>query len=170
MKPVFLFDIDHTLYNTELLKQSLPPDYRTTWQSLNLPYAACVYPEVPERLRMLSKSFSLGVFSISDVDGFQDAKLEQGGIKEYFDTELVFIQPEIASLIESIAETAPNVRYIIDDRLDKLAAVRDVYPHIALIHIKRGKYTDQEYEFTPDHEVETLDEMMKIVSHVGNFP
>jgi hypothetical protein len=148
MKNIILFDIDHTLLDTEKLRPYFPQDY-SKWADASLPFKSCIYPEVVPVLDMLATRFTLGIFSISTVDKLQSAKLEEGGIMEYFDTKLVFINNSLDGLINDIAQVSTDVRYIIDDRLDKLRKAHERYPSIRTVHIKRGKYAKLKSGYIP---------------------
>ena len=69
-KPIVLFDIDYTLFDTDHFKKSALTKHK-------------IYEEVRDVLEKLSKIAMLGIFSEGNLE-FQRKKLNQTGIEGYF--------------------------------------------------------------------------------------
>lgn len=157
MKNILLFDIDHTLFDTEQLRPHLPTPL-TNWNAVSLPFAACIYPDALYVIPLLAQRFRLGVFSVA-YDGmvdFQNAKITHGPLAPYFSERLMYIHADMVSLVRSIGPIAESIAYVIDDRADKLMLAKERYPQLKTVRIRRGKYENQEWDYTPDFELPSL--------------
>ncbi len=153
--PVILFDIDYTLFDTKLFKESNLTEYR-------------IYDEVESTLTMLKKQAKLGIFSEGRQD-FQKAKLQNTGIFSLFDSNLIFIVPDKFEALREIVSTFENKKniFLVDDKLSILAEVKAVLPEMTTIWVKRGFYAEHARPiagFTPDLSIETIQDLPQIFS------
>jgi FMN phosphatase YigB (HAD superfamily) len=153
-KKIVLFDIDNTLFNTLEFKKS-----NLTKFSL--------YEEVIDVLTKLSKEVDLGIFS-EGVIAFQKKKLQETNIENYFLREHIHIVPQKIAAIEMLVEKYKNGNqlYLIDDKLEALFAIKQHFPSIVTIWIKRGEYAPYQEplkDFTPDEEIEELQDVIPLI-------
>lgn len=151
---VILFDIDYTLFNTDIFKKTKLKKY-------------LLYEEVKEVLSDLSKIARLGIFSEGDL-GFQKMKLEGTRVADYFQNELVHIMANKDEEMEHIIARYVNTRlFLVDDKIGILYKIKNCFPSIITIWVKRGKYAKSQKPidgFRPDAIVKTLREVIPIVS------
>src|SRR5689334_6822524 len=104
-KTIVLFDIDNTLFNTLLFKQ-------TNLQMFSL------YEEVYDVLTALSEVADLGIFSEGEI-AFQENKLKQTNIEKYFLKEHTHIVPKKIEAVEELVKKYKphNTLFLIDDKL-----------------------------------------------------
>src|SRR3989344_7893215 len=152
-KPIVLFDIDYTLFDTAYFKKSYLTKHK-------------VYEEVIDVLEKLSKIAILGIFSEGDLE-FQRKKLNQTGIVDYFEKDSVHIVLNKLSEFEKILRKYEDrVTFFVDDKLSILFDAKKIFPKVVAIWVKRGVYAENQKEipgFKPDAEVESLSEVVKIV-------
>ena len=154
-KKIVLFDIDYTVFNTDILKQS---DLKTFK----------VYDEVHEVLNKLKEIADLGIFSQGDV-AFQHKKLVETNIVDYFHRDHIHIVPEkfseIADLIKAYHDHGRL--YLVDDRLPILQAAKQENPAVRTIWVKRGFFAENQDpipNFEPDATVLTLKEIVSLIA------
>lgn len=152
MKKIVLFDLDHTLFNTPLFKES----QLTNFQS---------YEEAFEVLTHLKDVAVLGVYSEGDL-ALQTKKLTETKLSEHFLKEHLYIFNKKLEHIEEIfTKNDDKVFFLIDDRPLVLAKVKDYNSDVHTIWIKRGIYQDEKVEgFTPDHTVTNLRDILEYVT------
>ncbi|MBI5122958.1 hypothetical protein HZA75_03820 [Candidatus Roizmanbacteria bacterium] len=153
-KKIVLFDIDNTLFNTLLFKQT---DFKIF----------SVYEEVYAVLEELVKVADLGIFSEGEI-AFQKNKLRQTNIEKYFLEEHVHIVPQKIQLLKSLIKKYKdhNEVFLIDDKLPILPPIKKDFPSIFTIWIKRGEYAEVQppiENFSPDAEVDTLKEIIPLI-------
>jgi len=152
-KPIVLFDIDYTLFDTEHFKKSLLTKHR-------------IYEEVKDVLEKLSKIALLGIFSEGDLE-FQRKKLNKTAINDYFEKDHTHIVLSKLSELRRILKKYENrVIFFIDDKLSILHDAKKMLPRVVTVWVKRGIYAENQKEipgFKPDAEVKTLKEIVKIV-------
>jgi|SRR3989344_6780768 len=153
-KPIVLFDIDYTLFDTAYFKKSYLTKHK-------------IYEEVKDVLEKLSKIAILGIFSEGALE-FQRKKLNQTGIENYFEKDHTHIVLNKLSEFEKILKKYEDrVTFFIDDKLSILLDAKKIFPKLIAIWVKRGFYAENQKEipgFKPDAEVEDLKEIIKIIT------
>lgn len=154
VKKIVLFDIDNTLFNTLRFKET------------NLQVFS-VYEDVHETLTELAKIADLGIFS-EGMLAFQEQKLYETNIENYFTKDHVHIVPQKIHAIEALVEKYKdqNKVFLIDDKLPILPVVKKHFPSIVAIWIKRGEYAPNQPPikgFTPDAEIYSLKEAIPLI-------
>ncbi|MEK7571672.1 MAG: hypothetical protein AAB553_05355 [Patescibacteria group bacterium] len=152
--PIILFDIDYTLFDTDIFKSSNLTNYR-------------LYNEVPSMLQQLEKIATLGIFSQGEID-FQRKKLHETAIEKYFVPEYVHITLDKETMIHSVlADYHKNKRvFLIDDKPVVLEQVKKALPEVTVIWIERGIYaTSQHFSsgFSPDYIVQNLSDIIPFI-------
>ena len=152
-KKIVLFDIDYTLFDTALFKESRFLKHK-------------VYEEVINVLDSLKKVAILGIFSEGDLD-FQIEKLIKTDIKKYFDEiHTHIVSDKLGEIKKIIAKYANNKLFLVDDKLSILNNLKNFMPSVFTIWVKRGPFAQNQKEilgFKPDAEVENLSEVVGIV-------
>lgn len=153
-KPVILFDIDYTLFDTALFKKT------------NLTQFS-IYNEVAGALSALSGKFILGIFSQGE-ENLQKSKLKATKIDHFFQKENTHIESNKEESIKTIIEKYKNTPLIIiDDKLFILYQMKQINPVIFTIWIKRGVYAENQIpitNFMPDADVLNLKEVIPIIN------
>ena len=151
---VILFDIDYTLFNTDIFNETKLQKYS-------------LYEEVKEALNNLSKIARLGIFSEGEIR-LQKTKLESTNIADYFQNDLVHIMTrkddEMEDIITRYTDTA---LFLVDDKIDILYKTKKLFPSVFTVWIKRGKYAKSQKPidgFEPDAIIKTLQEVIPVVS------
>lgn len=154
MQKIILFDIDHTLFDTPLFKESA----LTTFQS---------YEESLEVLETLKKEAILGIYSEGDID-LQTKKLLQTKLSPYFIKEYTHIfTKKLENLPIVFTQKEDTVIFLVDDRRVILSSVKTFNPEVHTIWIKRGIYQDEEVEgFTPDKTVTNLRDILPYIQEI----
>ncbi len=152
-KPIVLFDIDYTLFDTAFFKQSGLSMHK-------------IYAEVMQTLDGLNNFATLGIFSKGETQ-FQKTKLEKTGMAKFFKEENVHIfDNKDANLIKIIDKYKGLKIFIIDDKLEILYSAKMYMDQLFTIWVKRGWYAENQKaipDFIPDAEVENLSEVVRIV-------
>ncbi len=152
-KPIILFDIDYTLFDTALFK-------KTNFSQYSL------YEEVPGVLADLSKKLILGIFSQGE-EALQNKKLKATKIDHFFQKEHIYIESEKEEKVKIIGEKYKNIHlYMADDKLPLLSLMKKEYPHIFTIWIKRGVYAENQKPlpgFTPDAIMKNLSGIIPLI-------
>lgn len=151
-KPVMLFDLDYTLFNVDVFKQSGLTNF-------------AIYDEVEETLENLKDNYVLGVFSEGEVE-LQKSKLKNTGIKKYFKDENVHIvENKPASVANVLNKYNVNNIFYVEDKLNVLFDAKKLTPSLFAIWMKRGRYAQNQKDipgFKPDAEIENLKEVVRI--------
>jgi FMN phosphatase YigB (HAD superfamily) len=152
--PIILFDIDYSLFDTGLFKE-------TNLEKFSL------YPEVVDVLSELSKEAILGIFSEGEEE-FQKTKLKTTKIDHFFHKDHMYIEKEKEKIIEKIKTKYKDASIIIvDDKLPMLSLTKKQNPHAFTIWIKRGEYAKNQKQlpdFTPDAEIDNLSEIIPLIN------
>lgn len=156
-KKMILFDIDYTLFDTDIFKQSELTDYRA-------------YDEVVQMLEELQGIATVGIFSEGEQE-FQKAKLLKTRIHDRFPQEHLHI---VAKKEESLREILKKYKkyqlFMVDDKLSLLQAAKKVSPSVVTIWIKRGPYAINQANanaFLPDATITSLDEVVGVVANTN---
>lgn len=154
-KPVVLFDIDYTLFDTRKFKDSLLQDYN-------------IYNEVMEVLTELAGLASLGIFSKGETE-FQKTKLKKTGIQRLFREENTHIfDDKDINLIKIIDKYRDFKIILVDDKLEILHSAKKHKPQVFTVWVKRGPYAKMQKPilgFKPDAEIIDLKEVVGIISN-----
>jgi UDP-N-acetylglucosamine diphosphorylase / glucose-1-phosphate thymidylyltransferase / UDP-N-acetylgalactosamine diphosphorylase / glucosamine-1-phosphate N-acetyltransferase / galactosamine-1-phosphate N-acetyltransferase len=150
---VVLFDIDYTLFNTKVFKESALEDYQ-------------LYEEALDVLTQLKNNVILGIFSEGELD-FQFTKLQRTDINAHFlDENIHIVKSKDEKLREVLAHYRDNHIIIVDDKLTVLHQAKTLVPNITTIWVKRGMYAENQKQipgFKADVEVDSLQEIPKII-------
>src|SRR3989344_1268237 len=150
---VVLFDIDYTLFNTDVFKETQLKEHS-------------VYDEVHGVLKNLSRVAELGIFSEGETD-FQKTKLNNTDIKKYFKEKHVHIALNKKDQIRNILNKYSDKQLVlVDDKLTILYELKRVLPSIFTIWVKRGMYARNQKKisgFNPDATVNNLKEIVSII-------
>lgn len=152
-KPIVLFDIDHTLFDTEKFKASSFKTY-------------CLYEEVLEILKKLSKIADLGIFSQGEI-GFQEAKLRNTKIEDFFKRKhLNILENKELEFSDVLNKYKDYKIFLVDDHLGVLRLAKKIMPSIIAIWIKRGPHAEKQKKidgFDPDNTILNLKELVCII-------
>ncbi|MDP2586100.1 MAG: hypothetical protein Q8P29_04445 [Candidatus Levybacteria bacterium] len=152
-RPIALFDIDYTLFDTAFFKQSGLSKHKA-------------YGEVEQVLKNLSDFVTLGIFSKGETQ-FQKTKLEKTGMTKFFKEEHVHIfDDKDINLIQVLNKYKNSKIFLIDDKLTILYSAKMYLKEIFTVWVKRGVYAENQKaipNFVPDAEVENLSEVVRIV-------
>jgi hypothetical protein len=152
-KPFVLFDIDYTLFNTDLLKASNLQEF-------------VLYDEVEKVLEKLAPYATLGIFSEGDVL-FQKKKLTVTAIDTYFEKGHMHIDVAKDTMIHIFKQYQDHAIFLIDDKLPILYTVKQHYPFVSALWIKRGKYALAQKpmkNFVPDAIIENLQDVIPVIT------
>src|SRR3989344_9501397 len=123
-KPIVLFDIDYTLFDTEHFKKSLLTKHR-------------IYEEVKDVLEKLSKIALLGIFSEGDLE-FQRKKLDQTEIVDYFEKDNTHIVlNKLTEIRKVLQKYTDRETFFVDDKLNVLFDAKKIFPKVVTIWVKR---------------------------------
>jgi FMN phosphatase YigB (HAD superfamily) len=152
-KPVVLLDIDDTLFNTALFKQSGLSEFK-------------VYGEVMQALEELCNTVILGIFS-KGAEQFQKDKLEKTEMIKFFKEENVHVfEDKNINLTQVLNKYSGSRIFLVDDILEVLQNAKKNSETIFTIWMKRGRYAENQKPipgFIPDGEVANLAEVVRIV-------
>ncbi|OGH39313.1 MAG: hypothetical protein A3B44_02420 [Candidatus Levybacteria bacterium RIFCSPLOWO2_01_FULL_38_21] len=150
---VVLFDIDYTLFNTDVFKETQLKKHS-------------VYDEVYDVLKKLSKIARLAIFSEGETN-FQKTKLHRTDIMKYFNEHDIHIsKSKIDKLTPVIRKYSYGKLFLVDDKLSILFDAKRMLPKVFTIWMKRGMYAENQKEikgFKPDFEVKSLKEIVSII-------
>jgi len=134
-KKVVLIDIDYTLFNTAVFKESDLEKYE-------------VYEEAIDMLVALGEKVVLGIFSEGELD-FQMTKLQRTDIYKHFLEENIHIVASKDEKLGEILHIYKNSQIIIvDDKLTVLHAAKLLLPSIKTIWVKRGIYAENQKDIS----------------------
>lgn len=153
-KPIVLFDIDYTLFDTAFFKESDLLEHK-------------IYEEVIWVLDNLSKVALLGIFSEGNID-FQIRKLKETNIEKYFAQDNTHIVLNKLDELKGIFERYKDRKFFfVDDKLAILADAKKAFPDVFTIWVKRGPFAKMQKNilgFKPNAEVENLKEVVSIIN------
>ena len=153
MKKVVFFDIDRTLFDTEVFKESGLQTH-------------VIYEEVLDVLEELSREALLGIFSQGQLD-LQTTKLVKTGIHGHFLKKYMHIVADKTEAMPAVFEQYRGKRvFFVDDKLTALYEAKKLYSWLFTIWVKRGKYAEATKPiegFEPDVTVYDLRNIVKIV-------
>lgn len=154
-KKIVLFDIDYTIFNTEIFKKSNFATYS-------------LYKEVLDTFSQLKEIADFGIFSEGDI-AFQQRKLRETNIENYFNIDHVHIFEEknnkLIKLLEKYSDKG-NL-YFVDDKLSVLHLAKQLEPSVFTIWVKRGYYAMKQKPiegFVPDGTVSELHEIVPLIA------
>lgn len=152
-KPIVFFDIDYTLYDTDVFKDSNLTVYQ-------------LYEEVKKVLQTLRQHVTIGIFSEGE-DLLQKTKLQETQIHELFDKDHIYIVRNKENDMKKIFEKYKNdTVFLIDDKLSILHKMHSFFPQMKTIWVKRGKYAlaaEPIVDFAPTAVVDDLRNVVSIV-------
>ncbi|MDO8583046.1 MAG: hypothetical protein Q7R51_00765 [bacterium] len=152
-KPVVLFDIDYTLFDTAFFKESGLSEHK-------------IYDEVLQVLENLSGIVMLGIFSKGESE-FQKNKLEKTGMKKFFkDYNIHIFADKDANLISVLDKYKDSKLFLVDDKLGVLYSAKMHIDQVFAIWVKRGPFAKVQEPisgFTPDAEVTNLSDVVGII-------
>ncbi|MEX2007182.1 MAG: hypothetical protein WD992_00200 [Candidatus Levyibacteriota bacterium] len=153
MKKIVLFDIDYTLFDTDLFKES-----DLTKHSL--------YEEVVGVLVEIATHATLGIFSEGDME-FQRNKLMKTDIMNHFNEEDIHIFTEKTTPIPQVLNKYKDYKvFLVDDRPSILGKVKKNSPSVFTIFIDREKRIwkgDEPIDYSADATVSTLNEVIPLI-------
>ena len=152
-KPVVLFDIDYTLFDTRKFKDSKLREYG-------------IYDEIMEALTQLSSLANLGIFSKGESE-FQKTKLEKTEMIKFFKENNIHIfEDKDANLISVLEKYKTSRMFLVDDKLPVLYSAKKYMPKVFAIWVRRGPYARDQKEissFKPDAAVLNLKEVVNLI-------
>lgn len=152
-KPIVLFDIDYTLFDTAFFKQSGLSEHR-------------IYKEVMQVLESLSKIAMLGIFSKGENE-FQKTKLKKTGMIKFFEENNIHIfDDKDVNLIGVLEKYKDSKIFLVDDKLGILYSAKKHTLQVFTIWVKRGPFAEIQKPikgFSPDAEIKNLSEVVGIV-------
>ena len=118
-KPVVLFDIDYTLFDTQKFKESQLQNFS-------------IYQEVEEVLMKLKDIADLGIFSKGG-NKLQKTKLESTGMIKFFEKNHIHIfDDKDANLMEVLEKYKNSKLFLVDDKLGILYSAKKIMPDLML--------------------------------------
>lgn len=151
---LILFDIDYTLFDTDLFKSSQLKELS-------------VYDEVREVLNKLLLVANLGIFSEGKIE-LQKTKLKKTDIEKYFKKELTHIvEKKEEELKKVLSKYKDSMLFLVDDKLTILHKAFKLLPSLKTIWVKRGRYAREQKPikgFSPAFIVKNLEELIPIIS------
>ena len=169
-KGIILFDIDHVLINTEMLRPFLKNVDEEKWQDQDLPFKDSVYEGAIEIIKRLQEDFELGIFSECGNLPYQNRKLSESGLRHFFNPNFIFItrsKERDARLVRDRLAGKYKKVVFIDDRLDQLKALKQVMPKLITIRVLSPKYINQKSDHKPDFQISKLSEIFNALEKIG---
>lgn len=152
-KKIVLFDIDYTLFKTDIFKNSDLKNYE-------------IYEEVFLVLNKLSKIADLGIFSKGDLY-FQNTKLIKTGVLKFFKEHDIHIFDNKDINLEKVLEKYKDKKFfLVDDKLPVLYNAKLKMPSVFTIWVKRGPFAESQQpikNFSPDAIIKNLSDLDKII-------
>lgn len=153
-RKIVLFDIDDTMFNTELLKNTALKQFE-------------MYHDVHDALEELAHVASLGIFSQGEI-AFQLKKLHETNVHHYFEEQHMFIVEDKLDVIQNLIKQyhGKGKIFIVEDRLDVLKMAKECHRDIYTIWMKRGRYVNKQrnpVQYTPDATVTNLHQAVPII-------
>ncbi|MBI1982001.1 MAG: hypothetical protein HYY87_00120 [Candidatus Levybacteria bacterium] len=154
-KKVVLFDIDYTLFDTDLFKESQLKKHS-------------VYEEVHTALNKLLSVADLGIFSEGKVR-LQTKKLKKTDIIDYFNKDFTHIVEAKEKELKKILQKYKNAKlFFVDDKLTILYKAKMIDSSLSTIWVKRGPYAQKQRKiknFVPDAIVGNLEEVVSLIAN-----
>lgn len=153
MNKVVLFDIDYTIFDTALYKES----NLTVFQ---------LYEEVLEVLTEIGRGATVGIFSQGETEHQLKKLLQTNLYKQFKDEHIHIFIRKMESLPDVLLKYKGNKLFFIDDKLEVLKEVKDSDQTIFTVWIKRGEYAENAVAipgFKPDAEMVNLRDLISIV-------
>src|SRR5690348_2812523 len=120
---IVLFDIDYTIFDTDLFKKSKLQRYK-------------VYDEVHDILARLQKVALLGILSEGNTE-FQHTKLRETTVDHYFEKKHIHVVPlkneALAAILHKYRDKAV---FLVDDKLECLYLAKQYQPAVFTIWVK----------------------------------
>lgn len=155
-KPIVLFDIDYTLFDTAFFKQSGLSEHK-------------IYAEVMQVLNSLNAVAELGIFSKGE-SKFQKTKLEKTGMAKFFEENNIHIfDDKDANLISVLGKYKDSKLFLVDDKLGILYSAKSHMDRVCTIWIKRGPFAQSQKEivgFKPDATFKNLKNIPQFVENL----
>ena len=152
-KPVVLFDIDYTLFDTRKFKDSKLQDYS-------------IYGEIGRTLTQLKEIADLGIFSKGETE-FQKTKLEKTGMLNFFEEKNIHIfNDKDVNLISVLQKYKNSKLFLVDDKLEILRSAKEYMSKIITVWVKRGPYAETQVpieNFVPSATIDDLSDLYRIV-------
>jgi FMN phosphatase YigB (HAD superfamily) len=149
-----LFDIDYTLFDTKVFKESALQKYS-------------IYEEVETELARLKDIAVLGIFSKGESE-FQKTKLKKTGLLKFFaENNIHIFVDKDANLTEILKKYKNSKLFLVDDKLEILFLAKKCMPEITTVWVKRGPFALDKKpieDFTPDATIDNLSNLFNIVS------
>ena len=156
VEKLVLFDIDHTLFDTDSFKKSNLTTYT-------------LFEETLDVILALKKFSDIGIFSEGEID-FQKMKLKKTLLYEHFAEQNVHIfEKKDSMLADVLKKYDKRIIFLVDDKLNILKLAKEVIPSLFTIWVKRGPYAKVQKpigNFKPDATVVDLKEVAAIVKGV----
>lgn len=153
-KPIVLFDIDYTLFDTASFKESRLLEHK-------------IYDEIIGVLNSLSSIATLGIFSKGETE-FQKTKLEKTGMAKFFKKNNIHIfDNKDENLINVLEKYKDSKLFLVDDKLEVLYSAKKHLPQVITVWVKRGPYAEHQEpieDFTPSATIDDLSSLYDIVS------
>lgn len=152
-KPIVLFDIDYTLFDTAFFKESGLSKHK-------------IYEEVMRVLDSLNGIVTLGIFSKGELE-FQKTKLKKTGMIKFFKKNNIHIfDDKDTNLINVLDKYKDSQLFLVDDKLGILYSAKKHMPKVFAVWVKRGPFAQNQKDisgFKPDAEIKNLEEVVGIV-------
>jgi len=152
-KTVVLFDIDYTIFDTKVFKDSGLTNYS-------------LYTEVLPVLQKLKGIVDLGIFS-KGVHEFQNTKLDKTAIGDFFVKDNVHIFEDKDINISKVLERYKDYKvFLVDDKLSVLFQAKTHNPAVFSVWVKRGPFAESQEpiaNFSPDMTIENLSLLPEII-------
>jgi FMN phosphatase YigB (HAD superfamily) len=152
-KIVVLLDIDYTMFDTKTFKESGLKNYS-------------LYSEVLQALEKLKGAAELGIFSKGET-GFQNTKLSQTGIKDFFNQDNVHIFDDKDINLNNVLEKYKGYKiFLVDDKLTVLYQAKAFNSAVFCVWVKRGPFAQSQEpleNFSPDATIENISSLDKII-------
>lgn len=152
-KPIVLFDIDYTLFDTAFFKQNGLSKHKA-------------YEEVTQVLKNLSGFVRMGIFSKGEAQ-FQKTKLEKTGVAKFFKEENIHIfDDKDINLKKIIDKYKDSEIFLVDDKLEILCSAKMYLKQVFTIWVKRGEYAENQKPisgFIPDATVTNLNAIINLI-------
>lgn len=151
---VVLFDIDYTLFDTQIFKKSGLTEFK-------------LYEETMATLETLGATVKLGIFSEGDLD-FQKTKLVETMIEEKFEKDYIHIVKSKNDTLDEVLTKYKNKKLVlIDDKIEVLEKAKKFSDNVLTVWVDRGPFAENSSSsFTPDKKVKSLSEVVEIVSNL----
>lgn len=151
-KSLILFDLDYTLFNTDLFKESGFLEYD-------------VYSETTKVLEVLQGKTILGIFSEGE-EAPQNEKMRKTNIDRFFDPVNINIVVSKKEAMKKVINRYKDKKiFIVDDRKDMLEIAKKNYSSVTTVWLENGPYAKAQKNglYQPDFILKNLNELINIV-------